>query len=52
MKLQNIFFIFFLDFLIKQLEIKACKLNVSNTGIISGFLQLGVSMEDLLDIYK
>ncbi|KAG9437559.1 nuclear pore complex protein [Apis mellifera carnica] len=40
------------DFLIKQLEIKACKLNVSNTGIISGFLQLGVSMEDLLDIYK
>ncbi|XP_029032284.1 nuclear pore complex protein Nup154 [Osmia bicornis bicornis] len=40
------------DFLIKQLEIKACNLNVSNTGIISGFLQLGVSMEDLLDIYK
>ncbi|XP_053970658.1 nuclear pore complex protein Nup154 [Hylaeus anthracinus] len=40
------------DFLIKQLEIKACKLNVSNDRIISGFLQLGVSMEDLLDIYK
>ncbi|XP_071869599.1 nuclear pore complex protein Nup154 [Bombus fervidus] len=40
------------DFLVKQLEIKACKLNVSNNGIISGFLQLGVSMEDLLDIYK
>ncbi|KAK1121340.1 hypothetical protein K0M31_010636 [Melipona bicolor] len=40
------------DFLVKQLEIKACKLNVSNTGIITGFLQLGVSMEDLLDIYK
>ncbi|XP_012137924.1 nuclear pore complex protein Nup154 [Megachile rotundata] len=40
------------DFLIKQLEIKACNLNVLNTGIISGFLQLGVSMEDLLDIYK
>lgn len=42
----------FSDFLVKQLEIKACKLNVSNNGIISGFLQLGVSMEDLLDIYK
>ena len=40
------------DFLIKQVEIKACKLNVSNDRIISGFLQLGVSMEDLLDIYK
>ncbi|XP_076649143.1 nuclear pore complex protein Nup154 [Halictus rubicundus] len=40
------------DFLIKQLEIKACKLNVSNARIISGFLQLGISMEDLLDIYK
>ncbi|XP_043248349.1 nuclear pore complex protein Nup154 isoform X2 [Colletes gigas] len=40
------------DFLIKQLEIKACKLNVSNDRIISGFLQLGVSVEDLLDIYK
>ncbi|KAG7189622.1 hypothetical protein KM043_017304 [Ampulex compressa] len=40
-----------IDFLIKQLEIKACRLNVPNSSITSGFLQLGVSMEDLLDIY-
>ncbi|XP_011313670.1 nuclear pore complex protein Nup155 [Fopius arisanus] len=40
-----------IDFLIKELEIRACRLAVSNTDIITGFLQLGVSMEDLLDLY-
>lgn len=40
-----------LDFLIKQLEMKACKYKVSNISIISGFLELGTAMEDLLDIY-
>lgn len=39
------------DFLVKQLEMKACKYKVSNIGIITGFLELGVAMEDLLDIY-
>lgn len=54
--LMYIFFnIFFytriLDFLVKQLEIKACKYKVSNISIITGFLELGIAMEDLLDIY-
>ncbi|XP_012260855.2 nuclear pore complex protein Nup155 [Athalia rosae] len=40
-----------IDFLIKQLELRACRLRVSNNHIISGFLQLGVSIEDLLDLY-
>ncbi|XP_011350489.1 nuclear pore complex protein Nup155 isoform X2 [Ooceraea biroi] len=39
------------DFLVKQLEMKACKYKVSNTSIITGFLELGIAMEDLLDIY-
>ncbi|XP_034940368.1 nuclear pore complex protein Nup155 [Chelonus insularis] len=39
------------DFLIKELEIRACRLQVPNTDIITGFLQLGISMEDLLDYY-
>ncbi|XP_029678395.1 nuclear pore complex protein Nup155 isoform X1 [Formica exsecta] len=39
------------DFLVKQLEIKACKYKVSNISIITGFLELGIAMEDLLDIY-
>jgi len=41
----------FLDFLVKQLEMKACKYKVSNTSIITGFLELEIAMEDLLDIY-
>ncbi|XP_008546864.1 nuclear pore complex protein Nup155 [Microplitis demolitor] len=40
-----------LDFLIKELEIRACRLGVSNTEVITGFLQLNVAVEDLLDIY-
>ncbi|XP_077271412.1 nuclear pore complex protein Nup154 isoform X2 [Temnothorax americanus] len=40
-----------IDFLVKQLEMKACKYKVSNTSIITSFLELGVAMEDLLDIY-
>ncbi|XP_014476453.1 PREDICTED: nuclear pore complex protein Nup155 isoform X3 [Dinoponera quadriceps] len=40
-----------IDFLVKQLEMKACKYKISNTCIITGFLELGVAMEDLLDIY-
>ncbi|XP_020280588.1 nuclear pore complex protein Nup155 [Pseudomyrmex gracilis] len=40
-----------IDFLIKQLEMKTCKYKVSNIAIITGFLELGVAMEDLLDIY-
>lgn len=40
-----------IDFLIKQLEIKACRLGASNNSIITGFLQLSISMEDLLDYY-
>ncbi|XP_018403107.1 PREDICTED: nuclear pore complex protein Nup155 [Cyphomyrmex costatus] len=40
-----------IDFLVKQLEIKACKYKVTNTSIITSFLELGVAMEDLLDIY-
>lgn len=40
-----------LDFLIKQLEMKACKYKVTNTSIITSFLELGVAVEDLLDIY-
>lgn len=48
----NIFFyICILDFLVKQLEFKACKYKVSNISIITGFLELGIAMEDLLDIY-
>jgi len=30
---------------------KACKYKVSNTSIITGFLELEIAMEDLLDIY-
>jgi len=44
-------YIHILDFLIKQLEMKACKYKVSNISIITGFLELGIAMEDLLDIY-
>ncbi|XP_046432876.1 nuclear pore complex protein Nup155 [Neodiprion virginianus] len=40
-----------IDFLIKQLELRACRLRVSNSHIIAGFLQMGVSIEDLLDLY-
>ncbi|KAG5319570.1 NU155 protein, partial [Pseudoatta argentina] len=40
-----------IDFLVKQLEMKACKYKVTNTSIITSFLELGVAMEDLLDIY-
>ncbi|XP_043495408.1 nuclear pore complex protein Nup155 isoform X2 [Polistes fuscatus] len=40
-----------IEFLIEQLEIKACKLKTSNNCIITVFLKLGVSMEDLLDYY-
>jgi len=48
----NIFFYtHILDFLVKQLELKACKYKVSNISIIIGFLELGIAMEDLLDIY-
>lgn len=39
------------DFLLKELEIRSCRLQISNTEIVSGFLQLGVVMEDLLDFY-
>lgn len=40
-----------IDFLLKELELRACRLQVSNTDIITGFLQLGVAIEDLLDLY-
>ncbi|KAL0121289.1 hypothetical protein PUN28_008744 [Cardiocondyla obscurior] len=40
-----------IDFLVKQLEMKACKYKVNNISIITSFLELGVAMEDLLDIY-
>lgn len=40
-----------IDFLVKELEIRACRLGVGNTDVITGFLQLGVAMEDLLDLY-
>ncbi|KAK0174071.1 hypothetical protein PV328_007188 [Microctonus aethiopoides] len=39
------------DYLLKELEVRACRLQVSNTDIITGFLQLGVGMEELLDFY-
>ncbi|XP_058794102.1 nuclear pore complex protein Nup155 isoform X2 [Phymastichus coffea] len=39
------------DFLIKELEIRACRLKVSNGHIITCFLQLGIPMEELLDHY-
>lgn len=40
-----------IEFLIEQLEIRACRLKISNNCIITVFLKLGVSMEDLLDYY-
>ncbi|XP_012285460.1 nuclear pore complex protein Nup155 [Orussus abietinus] len=40
-----------IDFLIKQLEIRCCRLRVNNSSIITTFLQLGVPIEDLLDVY-
>ncbi|XP_014205239.1 nuclear pore complex protein Nup155 [Copidosoma floridanum] len=40
-----------IDFLLKELEIKACKLKLSNDHIITCFLQLGVSIEELIDHY-
>ncbi|KAJ8681583.1 hypothetical protein QAD02_017375 [Eretmocerus hayati] len=39
------------DFLIKELEVRACRLKISNDHIITCFLQLGISMEELLDHY-
>lgn len=48
---HNFFHFRILDFLIKQLEMKACKYKVTNTSIITSFLELGVAVEDLLDIY-
>lgn len=39
------------DYLLKELEVRACRLQVPNTDIITGFLQLGVGMEELLDFY-
>lgn len=46
-----IIFINVLDFLIKELETRACRLKVSNDHIITCFIQLGVSLEELLDYY-
>ncbi|XP_051175538.1 nuclear pore complex protein Nup154 isoform X2 [Leptopilina boulardi] len=40
-----------IDFLLKELEIRACRLKVSNDHIIKGLLQLGIPIEDLLDYY-
>ncbi|XP_001605127.2 nuclear pore complex protein Nup155 isoform X2 [Nasonia vitripennis] len=39
------------DFLIKELEVRACRLKISNNHIITCFLQLGIPMEELLDHY-
>ncbi|XP_024941469.1 nuclear pore complex protein Nup154 isoform X2 [Cephus cinctus] len=40
-----------IEFLLKQMEVRACRLRVSNDHIIKGFLELGVSLEELLDLY-
>ncbi|XP_014228329.1 nuclear pore complex protein Nup154 [Trichogramma pretiosum] len=39
------------DFLLKELEIRACRLKISNDHIITCFLQLNIPIEELLDHY-
>ena len=49
--MQSFESIFFLDFIVRQLEIKSCKLQADRGMVFRTILNIGVSLEQVLDIY-
>lgn len=41
----------FLDFIVRQLEIMSCKLQADQSLVFRAILNIGVSLEQVLDIY-
>lgn len=43
--------VFLLDFIVRQLEIMSCKLQADQSLVFRAILNIGVSLEQVLDIY-
>lgn len=42
---------FFSDFIVRQLEIMSCKMQADKSMVFKAVLNIGVSLEQVLDIY-